>query len=80
MQTDPTELQRVLAALDSCAMHEPEDDPLFSDAARLLREMAADFDTYADHWIGADGDLCPHSLDRDCTCGLDAARERWRKA
>lgn len=80
MPSDPNELMRVLAELDFLASCVPlgEAKKDAADAARLLREMAADFDTYADHWIGADGDLCPHSLDRDCTCGLDAARKRWR--
>jgi hypothetical protein len=82
------ELQKVLEELDGrdvCVRSGDQDpegiarfapDALCADAARLLREMAADFDHWA-YWHAegcedgtASGDLC--------TCGLDAARAKWR--
>ena len=81
--TDPTELARVLAALDETVRCDQGDNTarIAEDAARLLREMAADFDEYADHGLDDRGNNCdwlPPGAKGDCSCGLDAARERWR--
>lgn len=73
---DPTELERVLAALDA-------DDHWASsaDAARLLREMARDFDEYADHGLSELGQSCLRAdfgMTGKCSCGYEQAKERWR--
>lgn len=61
-----SELQRVLAALDLRAREMMNDarQREYADAARLLREMAADFERA---WLEK------HSRE-----WLDAAREKWR--
>jgi len=69
--TSPTELARVLAALDESG------DLVWmaEDAARLLRALAADFEKYSAHTLECNigiGDAKP------CDCGLDSARARWR--
>ena len=71
-----SELQRVLAELDEYRLPSGHVLPCAADAARVIRELAADFDEYADHVEGCDSlrTLMPI----DCDCGLDAAREKWR--
>lgn len=50
-----------------------------ADAARLLREVARDFDEYADHGLNGRGENCERGgLGKRCDCGLDDARDRWR--
>lgn len=99
MTPDPTEpsslpgsaaeLARVLAALELDAYGKQNKVGLCADAARLLREMAADFARYASgrgaHRESATGAWCDMSdpvlamlTDQGCTCGLDAARAKWR--
>ena len=84
--TEPpkTELARVLEALD---INGKAGHYAFEAGARLLREMARDFDEYADHGLDSRGLSCPlgvprtethRSAPQPCTCGLDAARQRWR--
>lgn len=81
MIPDPTELARVLDWLDKRsggpgAGYSQE----YADAARLLREIAADFKVYAyEHRMScvyALGDLADQFT--PCSCGLDAARAKWR--
>lgn len=70
-----SELQRVLAALDAYGRRNGAG--VHADAARLLRELAADFARYCEH----DGDCMvqvTHHSRAVCGCGLDAAREKWR--
>lgn len=78
-----SDLQRVLAALDAAYGWSVEtgkggrpSTEALHDAARVIRELAADFDEHADHVEGCDSlrTLMPI----DCDCGLDAAREKWR--
>lgn len=77
-----SELERVLEALE-----DPRGVPggATADAARLLRALAKDFEIHAQqHGIGRDGwcDMGDRVLAqlsvRGCTCGLYAAREKWR--
>lgn len=70
MTTTQSELERVLAALDDEHVRLPNER---RDAARLLREMARDFKHWA-HCASACS-MVPRGL---CTCGLDAARIKWR--
>lgn len=55
-----------------------------TDAARLMRELRTDFGRYAQHeeecpcWFGASDDETPSAAGAVCTCGLDAARAKWR--
>ena len=76
--TDPTELDRVLAALDTWA---GEYDPHTStalDAARLLREISTDFDRVAQmaHTYGKTASV-DHVRFVDVQW-LDTARAKWR--
>lgn len=85
--SEPSELERVLAALDRGYAWSVETGKggrptteALHDASRLLRAMAADFELRARlHPIdcGASdfwsaGSWCA------CTCGLDEARRRWK--
>ncbi len=86
--TEQSELERVVAALECDAAmnreipvktHLHETAKIESEAARLLREMAADFEEYADHGLNDRGENCERAeLGGRCGCGLSAARERWR--
>lgn len=75
-----TDLERVLIWLDDRSTSALGLEPrLYKDAARLLREMARDFDKYAAHDLDDDGRPCEDGCGIDpCSCGMDAARERWR--
>ena len=73
MAEQPSEMVRVLAALDEQA---EISGGLTADAARLLRALARDFDEYGHmHTVKCATDRDSRA---DCTCGLDAARARWR--
>lgn len=86
MTPDPTELARVLAALDILA----ETDACDRDAARLLREMAVDFARAGKRCDALDKMLVAYRVGRppsEATFGaiekhsrewLDAARAKWR--
>lgn len=76
MTTTPSELERVLAALENRArrLTQANRDTFCDDAARLLREMARDF-----AWVCAQiGEDEVYYWNRDDTERLDAARARWR--
>lgn len=74
-----SELERVLAELATFKLQSGHELPVAIDAARLLREMAADFDEYADHGLNDKGENCERAeLCGRCGCGLDAARAKWR--
>ncbi len=80
--TAPSELVRVhkelIETAETYGPSHPEWTQLHLDAARILREMAADFYEYAEHrgecgvggMVGGKPTLCD--------CGLNAAREKWR--
>lgn len=78
-----SELRRVVTALHAAATSGDSDratSALMADAARLLCAMAEDFKKHVEH-----GPRCPRhyamplsTQNRDCNCGLDAAREKWR--
>ena len=74
MTPDPTELARVLAALDELApsMTVGKD---CAEAARLLRDMAADFAVYADHREDCFKLACRGA---SCSCDFDFMRAKWR--
>jgi hypothetical protein len=90
--SEPSELERVLGKLDKIATYKiginapTQAWPEVADAARLLRAMAADFARFAEHDFDERGAICPRGtleataagMGRVCSCGLDAARERWR--
>ena len=75
-QNTPTEYELWAGCKDAA--------PVLADAARLIREMAADFNEYADHGLDERGVACPKGdlLTRRtasiCTCGLASALARWR--
>jgi len=75
---DPTDLARVLAALDAGAIHdEGAAQRRCADAARLLRALRADFNEFARH--DEECEQGPFGAGvAACICGLDAARARWR--
>lgn len=88
MPDDKPELASVLAELDALAKsyeHGPEVAMPATRAARLLREMAADFDRYARcqdacarrAYLAARGSK-RGGLIPLCDCGGYTARERWR--
>jgi len=66
-----SELQKVLAALELDAYGKPNKVGLCADAARLLREMARDYDRIDRH-------LCHRGVPIDDVDRLDAARAKWR--
>lgn len=72
-RNEPTELERVLAALADEHVRSPEER---RDAARLLREMARDFNVWARYH--ARGCIRANRIAGVDYCGLDAARARWR--
>jgi hypothetical protein len=87
MPSEPSELERVLAALDLRArnMLNDERQKEYADAARLLRAMAADFDRLAIHGAhsvpGRENTGCEkdwQTINGECQCGLDEARRRWK--
>lgn len=86
MTPDPTELARVLNDLETrrtlpVNVEVQKLGAAARDAARLLREIAADFDEYAEHGLDDRGNNCdwlPPGAKGDCSCGLDAARAKWR--
>lgn len=72
-----SELARALAALDAYANGADLYCQVAAEGARLLRELAQDF---AVHAVEHD-EFCKHArkaAPRVCSCGLDAARARWR--
>jgi hypothetical protein len=92
MTTDPDpdlpDFARTLAALDRGAACDRTAyaDAAMTDAARLLRAMAEDFKRYAPRLCRNDCERWDHAApagpayvyEWPCTCGLDAARQRWR--
>lgn len=66
-----SELQRVLAELDDFELPSGHRYPLAEDAARVIRELAADFKKHA-----RCNPACRSYV--KCGCGLAAAKEKWR--
>jgi hypothetical protein len=73
-----SELARVLRDLVCIERFDshPVNREVAETAARLLREMARDFEKYGRHEDG--GQNCAYYDEVPCTCGLAAAREKWR--
>jgi hypothetical protein len=82
--SEPSELELALAALEGRAPSFLGDGMKIAEGARLLRAMAADFAEYAHHGLDERARTCRHVAPgatirkKPCTCGLDAARARWR--
>jgi hypothetical protein len=77
-----SEIERVLKLLDKRGtLSAGVELDAMRDAARLLRALAADFEKYATDHLHACA-LAEYAGIADaftpCTCGLDAARDRWR--
>jgi hypothetical protein len=75
-----TDLSALLADLDALAASYDHGDEavLAGRAAKAIREMARDFDEYADHGLNDRGENCERAeLGGRCGCGLDSARARW---
>jgi hypothetical protein len=75
MTTAPSELERVLAALDANAsltmIFDERGRVSLADAARLLREMAVDLERVAGAYVTVE----PEDLCRDAA---NAVRQKWR--
>lgn len=80
-----SELKRMIKALETGQMCGGRNNPQSftkKDVARVLFDMAKDFGTYRAHRPHCPKATCDnHTAERvgiECTCGLDAAYERWR--
>ena len=76
MPSDPTELARVLAALENATLRRDLVHLARADAARLLRDLAKDFAHFAPYVESGVRALCPDPTSERRR--LDAALKRWR--